>query len=80
VGDEVIWATSTTGEDFQCVHVADWREAQVRISNETQRRERFEEEVESAHKWLDDRAIPRVNTGGEVFSLVGRMMRLSKVA
>ena len=24
--DEVIWATSMTGEDFQCVHVDAWRE------------------------------------------------------
>lgn len=43
---------------------------------ETQQRERFEEEVWSAHKWLDDRGIPRADVGGEVFSLVGRMMRL----
>ena len=30
--DEVIWATSTTGEDFQCVHVDAWREAMARIA------------------------------------------------
>ena len=29
---EVIWATSTTGEDFQCVHHDDWRIAQERIA------------------------------------------------
>lgn len=44
---------------------------------ETQRRERFEEDVWCAHKWLDDRGIPRTDVGGEVFSLVGRMMRLA---
>ena len=31
-GDEVIWATSTTGDDFQCVHVRDWEIAQRRIA------------------------------------------------
>ena len=30
--EEVIWATSTTGDDFQCVHVDDWREAKARIA------------------------------------------------
>lgn len=30
--DEVIWATSTTGEDFQCVHVDAWREAKMRVA------------------------------------------------
>lgn len=30
--EEVIWATSTTGDDFQCVHVDDWREARKRIA------------------------------------------------
>lgn len=30
--EEVIWATSTTGDDFQCVHVDDWREAKKRIA------------------------------------------------
>jgi DNA-binding LacI/PurR family transcriptional regulator len=29
--DPVIWATSTTGEDFQCVHVDDWQAARARI-------------------------------------------------
>lgn len=47
------------------------------IWTETQRRERFEEDVWCAHKWLDDRGIPRTDVGGEVFSLVGRMMRLA---
>ena len=28
--EEVIWATSTTGDDFQCVHVADWLKARDR--------------------------------------------------
>jgi hypothetical protein len=46
--------------------------------DETQLRERFEEEVWCAHKWLDDCGIPRADVGGEVFSLVGRMMRLAK--
>jgi hypothetical protein len=45
---------------------------------ETQKREQFEEEVWCAHKWLDDRGIPRSDVGGEVFSLVGRMMRLTQ--
>lgn len=27
MADEVIWATSTTGDDFQCVHVRDWESA-----------------------------------------------------
>ncbi len=31
VDKEVIWATSTTGEDFQCVHVGAWRESRERI-------------------------------------------------
>ena len=31
-GDEVIWATSTTGDDFRCVHVDDWRIAKARIA------------------------------------------------
>jgi hypothetical protein len=30
--NEVIWATSTTGEDFQCVHVDAWRAAQTRVA------------------------------------------------
>lgn len=30
--EEVIWATSMTGDDFRCVHADDWRIAQVRIA------------------------------------------------
>ena len=48
------------------------------LFTETQKREQFEEEVDCAHKWLDDRGIPRADAGGEVFSLVGRMMRLAE--
>jgi hypothetical protein len=44
------------------------------LSQETQRRERFEEEVECTHKWLDQHgAAPRVSEGGEVYSLIGRV-------
>lgn len=50
------------------------------MSQETGRREQFEEEVWCAHKWLDDRGIPRSDIGGEVFSLVGRMMRLAEIS
>ncbi len=46
---------------------------------EQQLRERFEEEVECAHRWLDGRSVPRSDIGGEVFSLVGRMMRLTQI-
>ena len=29
--EEVIWAESTTGDSFQCVHVDDWLTARARI-------------------------------------------------
>ena len=49
------------------------------LLRETQMREQFEEESWCAHKWLDDRGVPRSDVGGEVFSLVGRMMRLTEI-
>lgn len=51
-------------------------EYEKRLFIQEQRREQFEEEVWCAHKWLDDRGVPRADVGGEVFSLVGRMTRL----
>jgi hypothetical protein len=55
-------------------------DTEAALSAETQRRERFEEEVWCAHKWLDEQNIPRTAVGGEVFSLVGRMMQLGRAA
>ena len=54
-------------------------ELQADLSLETQRREQFEEEVECTHKWLDEQGAPRVDGTGEVFSLVGRIMRLPPI-
>jgi hypothetical protein len=52
------------------------RELSRSVFREQEKRIQFEEEVECAHMWLDDQGIPRVDVGGEVFSLVGRMMLL----
>ena len=56
------------------------RELSRSLFREQQQRERFEEEVECSHKWLDDRAVPRADAGGDVFSLVGRMTRLTEIS
>ena len=54
-------------------------EYEARLFGETQKREQYEEEVECAHKWLDDRKVARHDEiGGEVLSLVGRIKRLSR--
>jgi hypothetical protein len=54
-------------------------DTEAALSTETQRRERFEEEVECTHKWLDEHGAPRIDGTGEVFSLIGRIMRLPPV-
>ena len=60
------------------------RAAETHLGNnlfvETQQREQFEEEVDCAHMWLDDRKVARHDEiGGEVLSLVGRMKRLVQI-
>ena len=67
--DAVIWATSMTGEDFQCVHVDDWRIAQARIAE-------LEAIARSQKAMLDDIAEAAGFTLGDTYSakaLIGRL-------
>lgn len=66
--------------DNPTLHALQKESAAILLAHATQKRERFEEEVWCAHRWLDERGMPRSDVGGEVFSLVGRMMRLVQKA